>query len=247
MTTQTLLRRDPAPKLKETSGWFAAGISFKRALISLSDGAFKLFAYIVLEADRRTGRFESTQSELARVLRKSRRVIGRYVAELERGSFCTIGVARNQYAGNKFEILDEYWPYERATIAGSNRDRAEDGYIVAVRDMFLKTGCTCGTFGPGDVKTARALRDKGVPLPLLRDALNLGACRKYDSWLRGGKSQPIGSLTYFEAVVLEIQERPLPPGYPEYLQGKVVQLSSAWAKESAKEQETGKGDKAPGR
>ena len=30
----------------------------------LSDGAFKLFAYVSLEADRRTGRYEATQTDL---------------------------------------------------------------------------------------------------------------------------------------------------------------------------------------
>jgi hypothetical protein len=43
--------RDKAPTLKESSGWFAAGNSFRRALPLLSDGAFKMFAYICLEAD----------------------------------------------------------------------------------------------------------------------------------------------------------------------------------------------------
>jgi len=38
--------------LKESSGWFAAGASFRRALTVLSDGAFRLFALICLEADR---------------------------------------------------------------------------------------------------------------------------------------------------------------------------------------------------
>ena len=59
-------------KLKASSGWFAAGDSFKHALTMLSDGAFKLFAYVSLEADRATGRYEVTQTELARALGKSR-------------------------------------------------------------------------------------------------------------------------------------------------------------------------------
>ena len=121
------------------------------------------------------------------------------------------------------------------------RASEEDAYVVAVRDKFLKTGCTRGTFGRGDAKAARALRERGVPLTLVQDALNLGACRKYDSWLNGGKSQPIGSLAYFTAVVSEIQKQPLPQGYAEYLQGKVARLSTAWAQASTNRPKSGDG------
>jgi hypothetical protein len=62
MTPKNTTRTGSA--LKEASGWFAAGDSFRRALTGLSDGAFKLFAYICLEADRRTGRLLMTQTEL---------------------------------------------------------------------------------------------------------------------------------------------------------------------------------------
>ena len=34
--------------LKETTGWFAAGNAFRKALGLLSDGAFRLFAHICL-------------------------------------------------------------------------------------------------------------------------------------------------------------------------------------------------------
>ena len=90
--------RRSGPTLKASSGWFAAGVSFKRALIVLSDGAFKLFAYICLEADRGTGRYEAAQTDLARALGKSRRIIGKYVAELERDGVCTVTSGKNLVA-----------------------------------------------------------------------------------------------------------------------------------------------------
>src|SRR2546427_10344233 len=68
MNPETFPPASPRPTLKEPTGWFAAGRSFRQALTLLSDGAFKLFAYICLEADRRTGRFETTQRELAQAL-----------------------------------------------------------------------------------------------------------------------------------------------------------------------------------
>jgi hypothetical protein len=228
MATEIQTLRKSGSKLKLSSGWFAAGVSFQRALILLSDGAFRLFAYVSLEADRRTGRFAASQTDLARVLGKSRRIIGKYMAELEGEGICTISSGRNQYARNIFEILDDYWPYYRPTIADETKRKEEDAFVAAVRDMFLATGCSRGKFGIGDEKSAKAMREHGVSLELVQEALLLGACRKYDSWLNGGSPEPIGSLVYFEALLSEIRDHPLAPGYREYLHTKVAQLARMW-------------------
>ena len=74
--------------LKEASGWFVAGASFRRALWTLSDGAFKLFAHLCLEADRRTGRLEAVQGDLAKAIGKSRRIVGKYIDELKHKQVC---------------------------------------------------------------------------------------------------------------------------------------------------------------
>ena len=42
-------------KLKQPTGWFAATHQMRQALDLLSDGAFELFVYLSLTADRRTG------------------------------------------------------------------------------------------------------------------------------------------------------------------------------------------------
>ena len=70
MSSQAINRRPDNSWLKEPSGWFAAGASFRGALRTLSDGAFKLFAHLCLEADRRTGCYEAVQAELARAIGK---------------------------------------------------------------------------------------------------------------------------------------------------------------------------------
>jgi hypothetical protein len=228
MATDTQASRKSGSKIKISSGWFAAGDSFRRALISLSDGAFKLLAYISLEADRGTGRFEASQTDLARVLGKSRRIIGKYMAEIEREGICSIRSGSNQYARNIFEILDDYWPYFRPTTADEAKRKEEDAYVAAVRDTFLATGCTRGKFGIGDEKSAKAIKENGVSLELVQEALLLGACRKYGSWLNGGSPEPIGSLAYFEELLSEIRDQPLPPGYREYLHSKVPQLARMW-------------------
>ena len=103
--------------LKESSGWFAAGSSFRRALTVLSNGAFRLFALICLEADRQTGCLEASYSDLAKALGKSKRAIGGYVAELENTAVCQITAARNQHGRTAFQVREEFWPYRRKVQA----------------------------------------------------------------------------------------------------------------------------------
>ena len=223
MSIGTQAIRKNGSKVKVSSGWFVADASFQRALIILSDGAFKLFAYVSLGADRGTGRYEATQKNLAQVLGRSRRIIGKYLAELEQKGICNISSGRNQYARNIFEIRDDYWPYHRPQFIEQADRKEEDAYVAAARDSFLETGCTRGKFGAGDAKTARILRARGVSLEQLQDALILGACRKFVSWLNGGPPEPVASLAYFEPLIPEIQTQPFPQGYRECLQLKVKQ------------------------
>jgi hypothetical protein len=290
--------------LKEASGWFAAGDSFRRALTELSDGAFKLFAYICLEADRRTGRLLMTQTELAQVLGKSRRIIGAYVAELQAQGVCCVRTGRNQFARTVFEVCDAYWPYKRshqietepflsahqggetggypnmdpreivdpgasqeaifstasaqaaarsrnghtphkrATAANRNdsdppeilapvnpRISADESrYIEAVRRTFLSLGCTRGVFRTTDDAMARRLHARAIPLSAVHDALVLGALRKFRSWLEGGAGEAIATLRYFEPIVEEVVNRPLPPGYDQYLRDKLQKFRAEWLK-----------------
>jgi biotin operon repressor len=220
--------------LKEPSGWFVAGASFRRALLMLSDGAFKLFAHLCLEADRRTGRFETGHADLAKVIGKSRRIVGKYIEELEHKEVCAVRSGRNQYARTSFEICDDYWPYRRTQEAPVINGQACNAYVDAIRSSFVAIGCTSGKLSLRDVQFAKDLQHSGIPLELVQDALLMGAVRKYVSWLNGGSPQPIGNLAYFAALISEIQERPLAPEYREYLRRKVGQLARAWAKESAK-------------
>lgn len=220
--------RDKALCLKESSGWFAAGSSFRRALPLLSDGAFKMFAHICLEADRRTGRYEAAQTELATALCKSRRVVGKYIQELGYKGVCNVLVGKNQYARTCFEIRDEYWPYHRITDGTQN-----NAYVDAIKSSFISLGCTTGKFNAGDAQIADQFQQRHIPLELIQDAMLMGACRKLISLLNGNSTEPIASLAYFEGLIAEIRERPIPADYREYLRKKVQQLRNAWARTSA--------------
>ena len=72
----------PRLVLKQSTGWFAAGWQFGEAMLSLSDAAFKLFAWLCLNADRHTGRVRMPLPEIARALRRTQ--IWAYAAAWQR-------------------------------------------------------------------------------------------------------------------------------------------------------------------
>jgi len=228
MIDQSPDSRDKALSLKESTGWFAAGNSFRRALSLLSDGAFKMFSYICLEADRITGRYEAVQKELAGALGKSRRIVGNYIRELEYKGVCNVRHGKNQYARTCFEIRDEYWPYVRMTDGTPG-----DAYVDTIKNSFIALGCTTGKFTARDAQIADQFQKRHIPLELVQDALLMGACRKLISLLNGNSGEPIASLAYFEGLISEIRERPIPADYREYLRNKVDQLRISWTKASA--------------
>lgn len=229
VTRSSTSASDDTSSLKEPLGWFAAGDSFRRALTVLSDGAFKLFAHFCLEADRRTGRYQAVQTELARTIGKSRRAVGRYIEELERKGVCAVRRGKNQHAKTCFDIREEYWPYRRSQDVEGAPGWERNAYVEALRASFVSIGCTTGKFSSLDAQLAEQFQQRQIPLELVQDALLMGACRKYSSWFNGGSTRPIGSLRYLEPLIEEMKERPLPADYREYLRKKVVQLARTWA------------------
>ncbi len=227
MTDQTCTSTNERLRLKQATGWFAAGDGFRNALSLLSDGAFRLFAYLCLEADRRSGRIRSTHQQLAAALRKSKRAVGTYVAELEARGVCHVKAGKNQFAGTIIEISDSYWPYHRA-VADSPESPEQKSYVDSVREYFLALGCGSGKFGAAEVAAAKDLHRRGIPLGVIQEAMLMGACRKYSSWFEGRAPEPIRTLAYFESLIAEIQEKPFPQGYSAYLRKKVKQFGELW-------------------
>jgi len=213
-------------RLKEPVGWFAAGNGFRSALGLLSDGAFKLFAYLSLQANRRTGCLAVTHRELAAALNKSKRIIGSYVAELEAKEICIVRPGKNQFTATVYEISDRYWPYSRTPSCPESPEI--EAYVESVRECFEGLGCTSSRFGAAEIETARQLQRRAIPLGIIHDAMLLGACRKLDSWLTGGPVEPIRSMAYFEPLIAEIQSKPLPAGYSAHLRKKIRQFSKSW-------------------
>lgn len=213
-----------ACRLKNPAGWFAAGESFQQALQLLSASGFKLFACLSLQACRITGCVQTSPDALATALNTSRQAVETAIDELLQKGVCSIRPAKNHSSLISFMICDEYWPYERQIHIA--RELGE--YVTAIRECFLSLECTTGRFGGGDIRKAMQFEKNGIPLKTVQDALITGACRKLTSWLDGRASPPIGSLAYFEDIVLEMESHPLPPGYGDYLSLQVDKLALRW-------------------
>jgi hypothetical protein len=219
-----------SPRIKQPKGWIAAGDGFRMASRLLSDGAFKLFVHLALEADSRTGCVRAAYKDLAVDLKKSKRAIGTYAEELSEKEICKVRPGENQYCKTDFEIYDIYWPYEREAHSETIEPNS---YVATIQKTYLSPGCTKARFSAGDTRKAWEFERQGVPLDVVEDAMLMGACRKYASWLEGGDSEPIGSLAYFENLATEIQRKRLPQGYTEHLRVRARKLAEAWAKRIA--------------
>ncbi len=125
----------PRLTLKHPTGWFAAGREMQQALALLSDGAFKLYVYVCLHAERSSGRLKFRHSELAQSLGKSPRSITSYLNELRRQGVCQVQAAANQHQMGSIEIADRFWPYHKqlSEVPVCNQTR----YIERVRQLFL--------------------------------------------------------------------------------------------------------------
>jgi hypothetical protein len=181
-----------------------------------------------VKADRQTACFQATQKDLAIVLGKSRRILGRYVTELSEKKVCRVHMGTNQFARTTFEICDAYWPYQKPSRTSVSTEA--DGYVPSICKYFVSLGCGTGRFGSSDVRAAEKFRERGIPLAVVEDAMLVGACRKFVSWLNGKQNEPIGSLYYFAPLIEEIRQKPISDSYRGHLRSQLTQLSRRWAK-----------------
>jgi hypothetical protein len=99
--------------LKQPTGWFAAGREFAQALTLLSDGAFKLYVYACLRADRHTGCLRATVDELAQAMTRAPSAVAMNLDELKERAVCR--VIRNGGSQLVLVIRDRFWPYQTTT------------------------------------------------------------------------------------------------------------------------------------
>jgi hypothetical protein len=235
---------NPSPlTLKRPCGFFAAGREVDRALTLLSDGAFKLFVYLCLHAERGSGRLRFRLAELARRLGKSPRSITSYLAELQRHDVCTVHAAVNQHHAGLIEIRDRFWPYHKQAV--ETAPDALTGYVDHVRKLFLSRACVAGGFTAADERLAAEWRERGVTLEHIERAYLLGCARKYLALLNHLGAPLISSLRYFTTLLEEVAESPASPNYWQHLARQLEELERRWRSRTAATSPTGHANFAP--
>ena len=151
------------PQLKVQAGWFAAGAPLLQAMDSVSDGAFKLFVYLCLKADRSTGELTVSLTQLAQALHKSRRSLSTYLGELQSRGLCQLTLARNQHEHTRLQISEPFWPYRRSPAR--EPQAAESQYVDQIARLLLDApGVQC-SFSPADRQLAARFYRQGLSLP----------------------------------------------------------------------------------
>lgn len=213
-------------KLKHANGWFAAGPEVARALECLSDGGFRLYLYLCLQARRDNGCLSVNHRDLARALHRSRRSILTYLEELRQQQVCRLTPSANQYQEGEIEICDPFWPYEKVITPTLSPEA--DLYVGQIRSLLAARACVHSAFTPAEQKLAITLFADKLPLEQIEHAILLGCARKYAALLNGQGNGPITSLLYFRGPIEEVNQGKTPSGYWNYLSLQLQRLEARW-------------------
>jgi hypothetical protein len=214
-------------RLKNTRNWFASGIEVQQALEILTDGAFKVFMHICLNAERKTGTLHTTQVELARNLKKANGTIRKYLAEMEKA-----GISHNRFSNSpsirgSVQISPPYWPY--GGEAECKENEAVDRFVSEVKNMLQERACIGSSFSAADELLARQWFHAAVPIERIRQAILLGCARKYVAWRNNPAVHgPISTLRYFAPIIDEIAQQRLDPDYWEFLRSRIQRHEKLW-------------------
>lgn len=214
-------------RLKHEKGWFAAGVEVEKALMKLTDGAFKLFLHLCLMAPRETGIIITSQTELAQRLQKGQSTIRKYLQEMQQQGICRLsGFEPIPFSRGRIEITDPYWPYDRQE--NPSEDTTADETVDQIRRLLQDRGCVRDSFSTADEILARKWLDQGTSLESIEQAILLGCTRKYVAWRNQHDSTPISSLHYFEPLLEEIDQLKISPDYWAYLRTRMKRLEQLW-------------------
>ena len=230
---------NPSPlRLKNARNWFAAGMEVQLALEALTDGAFKVFMHICLNAERSTGVLHTTQVELARNLKKSHGAVRKYLVEMEKA-----GISRNSFSNSprtrgSVQISSSYWPYESGAEYAT--DDGADRFVSEIRTMLQERACVRSSFSTADEVLARQWFNAAVPLDRIRQAILLGCARKYVAWRNNPAVQgSISTLRYFTPIIEEIAQQKLDPDYWEFLRARIPRHEKLWIEKHQEELQPG--------
>jgi len=221
-------------RLKNARNWFAAGVEVQQALETLTDGAFKVFMHICLNAERSTGVLHTTQVELARNLKKSHGSIRKYLVEMEKAGISWNSFSNSPRTRGSVQISPSYWPYESETE--HTTDDAADRFVSEIRTLLQERACVRSSFSTADEVLARQWFNAAVALERIRQAILLGCARKYVAWRNNPAVQgPISTLRYFTPIIEEIAQQKLDPDYWEFLRARIQRHEKLWIEKHQEE------------
>jgi hypothetical protein len=205
--------------LKQPTGWFAAGREVAQAMAVFSDGAFKLYLHLCLQADRHTARVVVDKPGWMQVLGKNLAWVEACLDELYRDKVC-------EDCGDGIEICDRFWPYQKQSRLAAAAADVE--FVRQVRTAFLKPACVRSAFTAADEKLALNLYRRDVSLEQVLRAIWLGCARKYAAMLNGQTRQPITSLAYFASLVEEVGQPQIPASYWDHVRRRMAEMEKRW-------------------
>ena len=187
-------------KLRDPRGW---NLGLVKAL-ALPDGPFKLYVWLRLNARLDTGTVDISQSDLSRALNKARGTIRASLKTLEQAGVCRTSFPRNPRARGSIQITEDYWPYERQSVAADDPEMLS--YLDQIRKILAERACIRTPMSTADELLAREWHAQGVTSEQVSRAVLTGCARKYVSWRNGAPRTPIGSLAYFQPILVEVKE-----------------------------------------
>jgi hypothetical protein len=104
---------------------------------------------------------------------------------------------------------------------------AGPAYVAVVLLLYVDLPDTPLRPSPRDQWLARRLHEQGVPIALVESALLLATLRRLIRPADVPPLPPIRSLAYFQPVIEELRQQPLPDGYLDYLRLKLRQVAKA--------------------
>src|ERR1700747_379027 len=104
---------------------------------------------------------------------------------------------------------------------------AAPAYVAAVLMHYIDLPDTPMRPSPQDQVMARQLYEQGIPLSLVESALLLASLRRLIRPADRAPLPPIRSLAYFQPVIVELLQHPLPDGYLDYLRLKLRTTTKA--------------------
>lgn len=102
-------------------------------------------------------------------------------------------------------------------------------YVAAVMMLYTELPDTPLRPSPQDQALARRMHEQGISLSLIEAALLLASLRRLLRPAEAPPLPPVRSFAYFQPVIAELQQQPLPEGYIDYLRLKLRRLTEEGA------------------